>query len=249
MNIPYCVSTYASVSLEEIVACMSPDGKGAQHIFQLYVPVQKEKTRELNNHAKALQFAALVLTVDTAVVGKREEDERYKARLEWESGTVVPRQAQATPQAGKPILRGAHSSTLNWSDLKWIRELWGTAPFYLKGIQSFEDAQMALEAGVNGIILSNHGGRQLDFSPSSIRTLLEIRKFCPQVLDKLEVYLDGGIRRGSDVIKALCLGATAVGLGRPFMYALGAYGTEGVVRAIERKLQYPREPLPPCIVL
>ena len=81
---------------------------------------------------------------------------------------------------------------------------------------------------MDGIYLSNHGGRQLDYAPSSIRTLLEIRKFCPEVLQKLQVFVDVGVRRGTDIVKALCLGATAVGLGRPFMYALSAYGTEGV---------------------
>jgi L-lactate dehydrogenase (cytochrome) len=95
-----------------------------------------------------------------------------------------------------------------------------------------EDAVKAAEAGVDGIYLSNHGGRQLDYAPSSIRTLLEIRKFRPDILSKIEVYVDGGVRRGSDVLKAICLGATGVGLGRPFMYAV-ASGTDGVLRAIQ----------------
>lgn len=123
----------------------------------------------------------------------------------------------------------------------WIREEWaGAGPIVLKGIQSVEDAVMAAKAGVQGIYLSNHGGRQLDHAPSSIRTLLEIRAFAPQILDQLEIYVDGGIRRGTDIIKALALGARAVGLGRPFMYALSGYGTEGVCRAIhsESSLYY-----------
>jgi L-lactate dehydrogenase (cytochrome) len=128
---------------------------------------------------------------------------------------------------------------LDWEDLKWIREAWaGTGPVVLKGIQTAEDAKRAAEIGVDGIYLSNHGGRQIDYGPSSIRTLLEIRTFCPEILSKVEIYLDGGIRRGADVLKALCLGATAVSLGRPFMYALGAYGSEGVVKAIQSKLEY-----------
>lgn len=90
----------------------------------------------------------------------------------------------------------------------------------LKGIQSVEDALLAAEAGVQGIYLSNHGGRQLDHAPSSIVTLLEIRKFAPQLFDQLEIYVDGGLRRGTDVIKAIALGARGVGVGRPFMYSL-----------------------------
>jgi L-lactate dehydrogenase (cytochrome) len=106
----------------------------------------------------------------------------------------------------------------------------------LKGVQSAEDAFQALAYDVQGIYLSNHGGRQLDHAPSSLETLLEIRAKYPEVLRKLDIYLDGGVWRGADVVKALCLGAKAVGLGRGFMFALSAYGTEGVLRAIQSKL-------------
>jgi len=132
-----------------------------------------------------------------------------------------------------PILRGVTSSTLDWEDLPWIREAWGNAgPVVLKGIQTAEDAKKAADLGL-GIYLSNHGGRQIDYGPSSIRTLLEIRKFCPEIIGKVDIVLDGGVRRGTDVLKAICLGASAVALGRPFMYALGAYGTEGVLKTIQ----------------
>lgn len=126
------------------------------------------------------------------------------------------------------------STDLRHSDLPWLREVWGkdSGPFILKGIQTFEDAVRAADAGIDGIYLSNHGGRQLDHAPSSIRTLLEIRKFRPDILRKMEIYLDGGVRQGSDILKAICLGATGVGLGRPFMYAV-ASGTDGVNRAIQ----------------
>ena len=103
------------------------------------------------------------------------------------------------------------------------------------GDKAAEDAKRAADIGIDGIYLSNHGGRQIDSGPSSIRTLLEIRRFCPEILRKVEIYLDGGFRRGADVVKALCLGATAVALGRPFMYGLGAYGTDGVLKTIQRK--------------
>ena len=128
--------------------------------------------------------------------------------------------------------------TFGRSDIPWLRDIWGAAsgPVILKGIQTAEDALLAYQAGVDGIYLSNHGGRQLDHAPSSIRTLLEIRKFCPEIVGKMEIYMDGGVRRGTDVVKALCLGATAVGLGRPFLYALSGYGTEGVERGIQCEL-------------
>lgn len=197
----------------------------------------RTRTLELIALARKLNFKALVVTVDTPVVGKREEDERYKAEIEFESGVVeTPRTADPNPDTEAPVLRGVHSSTLDWEDLKWIRKAWGgSGPIVLKGIQTAEDAKYAADIGVDGIYLSNHGGRQIDYAPSSIRTLLEIRKFCPEILNRVEIYLDGGIRRGADVLKALCLGATAVSMGRPFMYALGAHGTEGVVKAIQSK--------------
>jgi L-lactate dehydrogenase (cytochrome) len=207
-------------------------------LFQLYVPVDKPGAKKLIREARRLKCKALVVTVDSAVIGKREEDDRLKAQLDHEAGIEsVP--SMPRPKTA-PVLRGAHSSTLDWEDLTWIREEWGGAgPIVLKGIQTVEDAMMASKAGVDAIYLSNHGGRQLNYAPSSIRTLLEIRKYCPSILDSgiMEVYLDGGITRGSDVVKALCLGAKAVGIGRPFMYSLSGYGTEGVNRVIESKLQ------------
>ena len=105
-------------------------------------------------------------------------------------------------------------AALKWSDLAHFRQLTGL-PIIVKGIQTAEDAALAVQHGVEGIYLSNHGGRQLEGAPSALETLLEIRRHEPQVFDKAEVYVDGGIRRGTDVLKALCLGATAVGVGRP----------------------------------
>ncbi|KAK4935993.1 hypothetical protein LTR10_023040 [Elasticomyces elasticus] len=234
-NIVYCSSTYSSISHEELAPCFDrQEGRGALS-FQLYVPKSKGDSRALIERAKALGCKSLVITVDTPVVGKREEDDRYKAELEIEEGREVPRTTSAANNEEAPILRGYHSSTVDWDDILWMRKAWGSnqGPVVLKGIQTAEDAYLACLTGVDGIYLSNHGGRQLDFAPSAIRTLLEIHKFYPQVLDDVEVYLDGGVRRGSDIVKALCLGARGVGLGRPFLYGLSAYGTEGVVKAIE----------------
>lgn len=238
-NIPYVTSNAASVGHGDMSACLrqernSNGAYGGALMWQLYVPIKKLNAKSLIAEARRLGFKALVVTVDAAVIGKREKDEQVKARLDAELGITLPRSAD--PKNANLVPRGTHSSTLNWSDLKWIREEWGqSGPFIIKGIQTAEDALMAAQSGVDGIYLSNHGGRQLDFAPSSIRTLLEIRKFCPQVLEKVDVYLDGGCRRGSDVVKALCLGAKAVGFGRPFLYALSAYGTEGVDRMIQSK--------------
>jgi len=236
-NIPYCVSTYSSVDHRDLATCLENEKSGGALIFQLYVAKKIEDTKNLIAKARSLGYRGLVVTVDTAVVGKREEDERYKAEMDYQSGIQeLPRVLDPDPNKEKPILRGAHSSTLTWDDLAWIRRDWGNSgPVIIKGIQTAEDARRASDLGVDGIYLSNHGGRQLDFAPSSIRTLLEIRRFHPEVLKRTKIYLDGGVRRGTDILKALCLGATAVGLGRPFLYALSGYGTDGVMKAIQSK--------------
>ena len=235
----YCTSNVASIGHEDLMKTLKAEKKGGALFFQLYVPRDKLKAKEIIRMAKTLGYKALVVTVDSAVIGKREEDERYSAELAFQAGMgqeVAPRTADDRPtlDADLPILRGAHSSTLDWDDLKWIREEWGkSGPILLKGIQTAEDAKMAYQMGVDGIYLSNHGGRQADHAPSSIRTLLEIRRFCPEIIKAgMEIVMDGGCRRGADVLKALALGASAVGFGRPFLYAC-AYGTEGVEKAIQ----------------
>ncbi|KAL4819882.1 FMN-dependent dehydrogenase-domain-containing protein [Aspergillus spinulosporus] len=246
-NILYAVLSYASVGHAELAEEFTKEktslipasvrsGQGAL-AFQLYLPHDKERGgRALIAKAKDLGYQALVVTVDTPVVGKREADERFQADLEVSSSdravqVDVPRKAE--PGSDSPVLRGFHSSTLDWDDIPWIRDAWGPQSLVIKGIQTAEDAFRASEAGVDGIYLSNHGGRQLDYAPSSIQTLLEINYFCPEILKRVEVYLDGGVRRGTDVIKAICLGATGVGLGRPLLYALSGYGTGGVDKALQ----------------
>ena len=244
-GIGYCPSSYSTVEHDQLMDSFHTVRRQTGHSlggmwFQLYVAKKRERTEELILMARNLGFTALVVTVDTAVVGKREEDERYRAELSVAAGTEDdllewknPGQLQGEDA---PVLRGHHSSTLNWDDLKWIKQQWGSGPVALKGIQTVEDAVMAAEYGVDAIYLSNHGGRQCDDAPSAIRTLLEIRKFHPWILKKMEIYVDGGVRRGADVLKALCLGATGVALGRPFMYSV-AYGNEGVEKVISRKLK------------
>ena len=126
-------------------------------------------------------------------------------------------------------------SRLTWKDtLPWLAKH-TKLPIILKGLQTHEDAYIASQftPQIKGIILSNHGGRALDTAPPAVHTLLEIRKYCPEVFDKLEVWVDGGIRRGTDVVKALCLGARGVGIGRPALWGLGAGGVEGVKRTLQ----------------
>ena len=236
-GIGYCPSTYSTIPhpqlSKETAKYVRKDDKGGL-FFQLYVAHERARTVELVTMAREIGCKALVITVDSPVVGKREEDERYRAELVTASGDNTLLNEWYKPQESDdgPPLRGHHSSTLNWDDLPWIREAWQDAgPVALKGIQTAEDAALAVEYGVDAVYLSNHGGRQCDDAPSAIRTLLEIRKFYPDILGKVEIYLDGGIRRGADIIKALCLGATGVGLGRPFMYAV-AMGDEGVAHVI-----------------
>ncbi|XMA14892.1 hypothetical protein WAI453_007683 [Rhynchosporium graminicola] len=120
---------------------------------------------------------------------------------------------------------------LRWSDIPWLREC-TNLPIVIKGIMGAADARLALEHKVEGIVVSNHGGRNLDGCPPAILVLLELQRRCPDVFDHMEVYLDGGIRRGTDIVKALALGATGVAVGRPFLFSLG-YGPEGVEKMVE----------------
>jgi len=249
MGVGYCVSSVASFPHGDISRAFYENNGGKYDAlwFQLYVANERAVTLERIAAAKEGGYKALVITVDSPVIGKREDDERYRAEVSAESlASSFSQEPPLSPPTGDgarndegdPLpLRGVHSSTFNWDDLGWIREAWqNSGPIALKGIQTAEDAALAVEYGVNAIYLSNHGGRQCDDAPSSIQTLLEIRRFYPWIIEdrKVEIYLDGGVRRGADIVKALCLGATAVSLGRPFMYSV-AMGNEGVVRAIQRK--------------
>ncbi|KUL89316.1 hypothetical protein ZTR_03629 [Talaromyces verruculosus] len=132
---------------------------------------------------------------------------------------------------GRPV-PGSLDPGLNWEDLAWITDEWD-GPIVLKGIQTVEDVKLAVQHGVQGVLLSNHGGRQIHSAPSALMTLLETRTYYPEAFDKLEIFVDGGLRDGADVLKALCLGATAVGVGRPYFYAMAAYGIEGVEKCTD----------------
>lgn len=177
----------------------------------------------------------VIMTVDQPTPGKREADERVKVDASFMGPT--PNGARATnDKKGSSLGRtmaGFIDSTLSWRDIKWLRGA-TRLPIVLKGVQTAADAVRAVELGVDGLVLGNHGGRSLDTSPPAIMILLELRLTCPDVFKHIEIYLDGGIRRGTDIFKALCLGATAVGMGRHFLYASN-YGAEGVAHLIESK--------------
>jgi L-lactate dehydrogenase (cytochrome) len=244
----YVVSTASTKSSKDIMQTYVDEQKKVKDasptrlFFQYYMPVDREKALELMRLVKKLGYKGLWITVDTPVLGKRTADRVLQAEealavgveeegtAEWEAGSENP----IAPQMGGRPNRGSLSPHTTWEDLSWIRQEWD-GPIVLKGIQCAEDAKLALKYGCDGILLSNHGGRQLHTAPSALMTLLEIRTYCPEVLGKLEIFLDGGLRDGSDVLKALCLGATAVGVGRPFMYALAAYGAQGVERCVDGK--------------
>ena len=204
-------------------------------MFQLYVNKDRNKSEEVIANANSLGMKAIFVTVDAAGRGKRESDERLRVDeiidnpLTGEKGTGK-RGGGLTKIVGSYI-----DQALTWNDITWIRNL-TDLPIVLKGIQTAADAKRALAHKVDGILISNHGGRNLDYSPPSILVLLEMHKQCPEVFDHMEVYIDGGFRRGGDMLKALCLGAKAVGMGRPFLYALN-YGTEGAEHLVESKLR------------
>ena len=220
---------------EQIVA----EGKPGQSFgWQLYGQTDLKKSEDMlariNRLSKQVKFVCL--TLDAPVPGKREHDEKTQSvssSLPVKSA-ISQLDCQLSGGAGKQLFMGT-SPKLTWDEtLPWLAKH-TSLPVILKGIQTHEDAYLAslYTPQVRGIILSNHGGRAMDTAPPALHTLLEIRKYCPEILDKLEVLVDGGIRRGTDVLKALCLGAKGVGIGRAALWGLGAGGIAGVERTLE----------------
>lgn len=229
-GIVQCISSNASCALEEIHDAAQQD---QPLFFQLYVNREPDTARQLLQKLCTLErIKAVYLTVDAPVGGNRV--------LAIQASR--PREAAPADSTSEVMFRGV-SPALTWQSLHEIRAaLPKDIPIMIKGIATVEDAILAHRHGATGIVLSNHGGRQLDTAPPPLLTLLEIRKHAPWLIkgvdgdaqQGLEVHIDGGIRRGTDVIKALALGATACGLGRPFLYALANdYGTDGVVKVTE----------------
>ncbi|KZT38365.1 hypothetical protein SISSUDRAFT_986378 [Sistotremastrum suecicum HHB10207 ss-3] len=220
------ISNNASCSLDEIVSARRP---GQPLVFQLYMNRERAASEALVRRVEREGFNAIVLTVDAAVPGKRERDQRAKGNY---SG-IVPN--GSSPPAGKGVahaISGYQDPDVDWADVKWLQSI-TSLPLILKGIQCVEDAELAFENGVQGIVLSNHGGRELDFAPAPLTVLHELQHKRPDLVRERDVYIDGGVTRGTDVLKALCLGAKGVGLGRAFLYGNGVWGEDGVRRVIE----------------
>lgn len=216
------VSTQASFSLEEIAREAT-----APLWFQLYVQHNREFTLDLVRRAETAGYRALVVTADAPVSGLRNREQRAGFALPVDVEAVNLRGlGQLSTQAGHGLLLGGPllAAAATWKDIDWLRSE-TKLPLLIKGIMTAEDAERAIAAGVDGIIVSNHGGRVLDTQPATIDVLPEIA----QAVDgKIPLLLDGGIRRGSDVFKALALGASAVLIGRSYVFALAAAGAVGI---------------------
>ncbi len=246
-GIPYTLSTLSTRSIEEVAAVST----GAKW-FQVYVWRDRGLVREMIERAASAGYEAIVLTVDTPVLGNRQRDVRNGLTLPpkldlrtildgvvhpgWTWDFVRAEPIRFANVVGRAVGDGADAVSLSdyinaqfdpalsWRDVEWLRSIW-KGPVVLKGIQTVEDARLAAEAGVAAIALSNHGGRQLDSAPAPLDLV-------PAVADavggRLEIICDGGVRRGSDVVKAIALGARACMAGRAFLYGLGAAGESGV---------------------
>ncbi|MBA3877466.1 MAG: alpha-hydroxy-acid oxidizing enzyme [Anaerolinea sp.] len=221
-GIPMILSTSASMTLEA-VAEAAPD---ADRLFQLYLVRDLGYTRSLVERAEAVGYRAIVLTVDLPVLGYRERDRR--------SGFTMPRMPNVEAAAGAD--RGRYAGLddqralgLTWADLGEIRS-WSRLPLVLKGVVAPDDARLAIDHGADAIVVSNHGARQLDRSLATAHALWDV---VAAVDGRIEVWVDGGIRRGLDIATALALGASGVLVGRPIYWALAAGGQAGVERAIE----------------
>ncbi|KAI5959159.1 uncharacterized protein KGF55_005502 [Candida pseudojiufengensis] len=228
-NIIQMIGTLASIPFDEIADARV---ESQTQWYQLYMNADRELTKSQIQNLEKKGIRGLFITVDAPQGGNREKDMRSKKidqHISVKGGEKNDRSHGVSVAATSYI-----DPSLNWSDLLWIKSI-TSLPILLKGIQCVEDAVLAAQYGCQGIVLTNHGGRQLDFSRAPIEVLIETM---PVLREKgldvnFEVYIDGGIRRGTDVLKALCLGAKGVGLGRPFLYAMSTYGPEGVEKAIQ----------------
>ncbi|XP_018876540.1 2-Hydroxyacid oxidase 2 isoform X1 [Gorilla gorilla gorilla] len=216
-GICYITSTFASCSLEDIVIA-APEGL---RWFQLYVHPDLQLNKQLIQRVESLGFKALVITLDTPVCGNRRHDIRNQLRRNLTlTDLQSPKKGNAIPYFQMTPI----STSLCWNDLSWFQSI-TRLPIILKGILTKEDAELAVKHNVQGIIVSNHGGRQLDEVLASIDALTEV---VAAVKGKIEVYLDGGVRTGNDVLKALALGAKCIFLGRPILWGLACKGEDGV---------------------
>ncbi len=234
-GLPMVVSTISSHTLEEIAETMND----APRWFQLYWSNDREVCASMVKRAEAARYSAIVLTVDTVMLGWKRRDFRNgysplregKGLANYISDPVFcSRLSEVTPgNAVEEVLRNIYHPTLNWSDIDYLRQH-TSLPFLVKGILHPDDAKVAVEHGVDGIIVSNHGGRQLD---GAISTLDALPAIAGAVNGRIPVLLDSGIRTGVDVVKAIALGASAVLIGRPFMFGLAVAGEKGVASVLD----------------
>ncbi len=250
-GVPFTLSTMSICSIEDVAGAVDKP-----FWFQLYVMRDRGFAASLIQRAKAAGCSALVLTLDLQIQGQRHRDLKNGLAVPPKLTVGTALDVLRHPGWALNVLRGRRKSfgnlegripearslttlsqwiagqfdpTLSWKDVEWVKRLWG-GKLVLKGILDAEDAKLAAQSGVNAIVVSNHGGRQLDGTASSIRALPDV---VDAVGDRLEVWFDGGIRSGQDVLKALALGAHATLIGRAFAYGLGAMGEAGVARALE----------------
>ena len=227
-RVPFVVSTFATVALEEIARVSA-----APLWFQLYVQPDHGFTRDLIQRAEAAGYRVLCVTVDTPILGIRDREKRAGFHLppgiERANLKALGTGATKVGHFQEGTIYNLLDPAINWDTIAWIRSL-TKMPVVLKGILTPEDARLAREHGVSGIIVSNHGGRNLDTVPATIEAL-------PAVIEAVEgripVLLDGGVRRGTDVVKALALGAQAVLIARPYLWGLGVNGAQGVERVVQ----------------
>lgn len=259
----WVLSSVAGATLEAVA------GVGGHKWFQLYASGGRSEAASIIGRAEAAGYEALVVTVDTPALGNRERDTRNGVRipLRLSAHTAValgpqvlarPRWAVRMMRAGVSMMGGPKGSAegggtqpasgmgaagavamlaspFTWSDISWMRTRW-SKPLVVKGVLTGEDAGRAADAGADAVIVSNHGGRQLDGAPATVRVLPEVAQ---AVGSRIEVLLDGGVRRGGDVVKALALGAKAVLVGRPYLYALavdGQYGVEQILDVLRTEM-------------
>lgn len=250
-GVPYALSTMSICSIEDVASKTSKP-----FWFQLYVMRDRGFVKALIERAKAAQCSALILTADLQILGQRHKDIKNglstppKPTIKNILSTLGhPRWALSILSANRRYFGNivGHVSgvsdtsslsewtakqfdpALTWNDVAWIKEAWD-GPLIIKGIMTPEDARLALESGADAIVVSNHGGRQLDGAPATVEVLPEIKD---SLGNELEVWIDGGIRSGQDVLRVLALGADAAMIGRPYIYGLGALGEKGVIKALE----------------
>ena len=251
-GLPYTLSTLSTRSIEEV-----REVSAGRLWFQVYAWRDRALVKEMIDRAAAARYEALVLTVDTAVFGRRERDVRHGFSLPpaigprtivdgalhpaWTWAFVCSEPIRFANVVGRDVGDGASPVTLSdyintqfdpslsWGDVDWLRTVWD-GPIVLKGVQTVDDAVLAAERGVEAIALSNHGGRQLDGAPAAFSLVAPV---ADAVGGRIEILCDGGVRRGSDIVKAVAAGATGAMAGRAYLYALGAAGERGVDRVLE----------------